>query len=364
LLGTRRHSPYFRHDKVNPLALDVLIVDEVSMVDLALMVKLLEAMPLSGRIILLGDKDQLSSVESGRVLADICERLDNCFSDAFAQKLAVARAVPAGSLAVDATAAHVQDCLVCLEKSYRFGAQSSIGRLAQAVLMGWVSEARQCLVDENAIVEGENVNGSGGLLAAKITAGYADYLRQSQPAKALELLKGFRLLCAHRHGAFGVIQVNQWVESVLLHENKIAKQGEWYAGRPVMITGNHYSMELYNGDIGLALHDEQGRLRVWFETGNGQVRSLSPSRIPAHETAYALTVHKSQGSEFDHVVLLLPEQPSPLITRELLYTAITRAKNSFELWGKMAVFAEGVSAVTQRSTGLSGKIFGVVGDHH
>nr|MBF0223408.1 ATP-binding domain-containing protein [Desulfobulbaceae bacterium] len=136
------------------------------------------------------------------------------------------------------------------------------------------------------------------------------------------------------------------------------KQGEWYEGRPVMITGNHYALGLFNGDIGLVLSDDQGLLRVWFETSRQQVRSFSTARIPAHETAYALTVHKSQGSEFDHVILVLPEQSSRLVTRELLYTAITRAKKSFELWGSVDVFNDGVRKITQRNTGLSEKLSG------
>jgi len=357
LLGVRRHSHYFWHDKNNPLALDVLIVDEVSMVDLAMMVKLLEAMPLSGRVILLGDKDQLSSVESGRVLADICEGAGNCFSAFFADKLADAGAVSVGSLTVDDGTPSIQDCLVFLEKSFRFAQESPIGRLAQAVLQGRADEAGQCLEEENTAVALDNFSERKNMLATKISTGYSAYLSQKDPAMALDRLKNFRVLCAHRHGVSGVAQVNRWVESVLFRENKIEKQGEWYGGRPVMITGNHYSMELYNGDIGLAFYDETGRLRIWFETGDGRVRSFSPSRIPAHETAYAMTVHKSQGSEFDHVVLILPEQPSRLITRELLYTAITRAKKIFELWGSKAVFEEGVRTVTQRSTGLAEKIF-------
>lgn len=356
LLGTKRYSPYFKHDKDNPLNLDVLIVDEVSMVDLAMMVKLLEAMPENGRVVLLGDKDQLSSVEAGRVLADICEGDTNRFSPGFAELLLRSAAVSANTLLVDSAAAAIGDCRVVLEKSYRFTAQSLIGRLARTVLAGRVAEATTILAEMNTIVEIERLDDEQADLDAQICAGFATYLKEKNPVSALKLLKGFRLLSAHRHGARGVEQLNQWVESVLVEKKMIVKQGEWYVGRPIMITGNHYAMDLFNGDVGLTLKDDQGRLRVWFETDSQQVRSFSPARIPAHETAYALTVHKSQGSEFDHVVLVLPEQSSRLITRELLYTAITRAKKRFALWGDIDVFKDGVKKITQRNTGLAEKL--------
>lgn len=354
LLGTKRHSPYFRHDRNYPLPLDVLIIDEASMVDLAMMVKLLEAVPNEARIVMLGDKDQLSSVEAGRVLADLCQTSGNLFSADFYGQLVTSGAVPEGTIPSKATGRAVDDCLVYLEKSYRFGAQSPIGRLARFVLAGDEQAAAHCLVEENDFVDSPLAAMDN--LADQVCMGFGGYLDEKEPLSALERFKRFRLLCPHRQGVLGVAHLNQWVETVLGRANRIEKRGEWYAGKPVMITGNHYAMGLFNGDVGLTLYDEQGRLRIWFEEGRGQVRSISPQRLPAHETAYAMTVHKSQGSEFERVVLVLPNRLSTLITRELLYTAITRAKHSFELWGSLALFTEGVRQGTLRNTGLSEKI--------
>ncbi|MGE5840223.1 MAG: ATP-binding domain-containing protein, partial [Deltaproteobacteria bacterium] len=178
--------------------------------------------------------------------------------------------------------------------------------------------------------------------------------QESEPQKAFEHLDRFRIICALRQGPFGVNAVNVLVEKLLRGQKFIRGNGKWYPGRPVLITRNDYSLRLYNGDVGITLPDPAagGELRVCFRAPDGALRSFHPVRLPEHETVYALTVHKSQGSEFDRLLFILPDQDSPVLTRELLYTGITRAREEVELWGRENVFREAVSRRTRRASGL------------
>ncbi len=361
LLGARPGSPSFRHHRANPLPLDVLVVDEASMVDLALIAKVVDALPESARLILLGDRDQLASVEAGSVLGDICSGKEgNGFSQEFAGELTRAGFAelphaPGGVLA---------DSIVLLEKSYRFDAAGAIGRLARAVNAGDAEEVVAVLRDgatgEPALHHWQE-EASLARLREAVLAGFADYLASPSPCEALEAFNRFRVLCAHRRGRFGVAGMNDWVEGVLAEAGLIRCDGYWYRGRPVMITRNHPALHLYNGDIGITLADEAGRLRVFFAAADNSIRSLAPARIPEHETAFAVTVHKSQGSEFDGVALLLPEKISPVLSRELVYTAITRAKARFGLWGDEAILREAVRRRVRRTSGLRELLWGEAG---
>jgi exodeoxyribonuclease V alpha subunit len=355
LLGVRRNSSEFRHHRANPLPLDVLIVDEASMVDLALMAKLLGALSTGTRLVLVGDKDQLASVEAGAVLGDICGELTaNGFSAALTTDLAAVgcTGLPAGGEGEEG----LGDCRVMLARSYRFGPASGIGSLARAVNAGDFESALGCLRDEKLTDVYWRPAGEQELpeLAGRIIDGFRPYLEAVAPADAFAAYGRFRVLTAHRQGKTGTVGLNEWVERQLARAGLVEREkGQaWYRGRPVMVTSNHYGLGLYNGDIGLTLPDKEGRLRVFFPAADGTLRSMAPARMPAHETAYALTVHKSQGSEFEEVIFLLPEQPSPVLTRELLYTAVTRARSRFELWGGEAVFQAAVVQRTSRSSGL------------
>jgi exodeoxyribonuclease V alpha subunit len=348
LLGVRRGSPRFRHHRDHPLPLDLLIVDEASMVDLALMAKLLAALPAVARLVLLGDKDQLASVEAGAVLGDICgDRAESGMPAALA-------GLGFEGVATEDKGGPLADCLMLLSDSYRFGPESGIGRLARAVNAGDADGALVCLRDEAlADVEWRSA-GEERALANRVVAGFQPYLKAASPEGAFAAFEGFRLLTGLRQGRIGSVGLNEWVERQLARAGLIAlrREDQWYKGRPVMIARNHYALGLYNGDIGLTLPDREGRLRVFFPAADGSLRSIAPTRMPEHETAYALTVHKSQGSEFDEVLLLLPDQPSPVISRELLYTAVTRAKSRFELWGGEEVFRAAVIKRTTRGSGL------------
>ncbi len=329
LLGTIPGSPYFRYNARRLLPYDVIVIDEASMVDLALMSKLVQAISPKARLILLGDKDQLASVEAGAVLGDICASSINC--------------------------------VVQLEKSYRFGEHSGIGAASRAVNADDTGGQSLLLLKSNKYADAGWVelpapNALSAALKDRIIHGFQPYLTSLQnPVQALALFEKFRILCALREGAYGVFAINQTVEKILGKERLISGDKRWYAGRPVMITGNDYTLGLFNGDVGIALY-EKGGLRVFFQAPDGGIRSFHPLRLPEHETAYSMTVHKSQGSEFERVLLLLPDKDAVILTKELIYTAITRAKESVEIWGKEDIFRAAVSRRIRRSSGLRDQI--------
>ncbi|HEX7043193.1 MAG TPA: exodeoxyribonuclease V subunit alpha [Burkholderiales bacterium] len=358
LLGGLPDSAYFRHDRDRPLAVDVLVVDEASMVDLALMTKLIEALPARARLILLGDKDQLASVESGAVLGDLCAG-DVGFSEAFAAKL---REITQEDVAPGArAAAPLRDAVVLLRHNYRFGADSGIERAADAVNAGQGEEALSALgggAADARWIAASTIEELQREAVARAVEGYADYLekvKQAAPPEAvLDAFNRFRVLSALRRGPAGAERLNSLIEDELRRRHAIAGKEAWYAGRPVIVTRNDYNLRLYNGDIGVALPDpgESGRLAVYFRTADGRLRRFTTARLPLHETVYAMTVHKSQGSEFDRVLFVLPVTPSPVVTRELIYTGITRAKTAVDVMGEARVFTEAVASPTRRASGL------------
>jgi exodeoxyribonuclease V alpha subunit len=182
---------------------------------------------------------------------------------------------------------------------------------------------------------------------------YRTGLRSQDPVEVFQHFERFRILCALREGPYGVSAVNRMIQNMLREERWIQTGGRWYEGQPLMITRNDYHLKLYNGDIGVVLADGPGKtLKAFFQAPDGTLRKFHPARLPEHETVYAMTVHKSQGSEFDRVLLLLPDRESPVLTRELLYTGITRARKRVEIWGRMPVFKQAVSRRTERASGL------------
>ena len=358
LLGVIPGQPTFRHHAQNPLPLDVLVVDEASMIDLPMMARLLAALPEHARLILLGDKDQLASVEAGAVLGDICQFTQQGISAQQAQQLQQRT----GYALTDyvQTAGHpLRDRLCLLRKSYRFAADSGIGQLAQAVNAGDVVTASAVWQQNYADIRLHS--DEQRLEAAIQTAaqGYHAYLdlldRPMDTDVAQELLNRFnqvRLLCALHDGPWGISGMNQAIGQRLQRQGKLLISGDWFAGRPVMITENDYTLGLYNGDIGVTAFDGE-RLRVWFILPDGSAHGFLPSRLPAHDTAWAMTVHKSQGSEFDHTLLLLPPDNNPLLTRELLYTGITRARKKLDLFATADILSQMVRHQTERQSGLA-----------
>jgi exodeoxyribonuclease V alpha subunit len=359
LLGSKGSPVRFRYSSENPLPFDAVIIDEASMVALPLMAKLSVALRHDARLILLGDRDQLASVEAGAVLGDICGWGRNePFSAEFADLVArvAGERIPvepsAGSLP------SLTDSLVVLKRNYRFGAESGIGAVGRAVNAGDGEGAIALLEGESCRgMAWRNVPKPDGLrraLSGTVVAGYGPYLAAGSPAEALERLDAFRVLCALRQGPYGVAGINAIVEDILAEKGLIDLHSRWYRGRPVMITVNDYNLKLFNGDVGIVFPDPEAgdAPRVFFPASGGGVRKISPVRLPLHETVYAMTIHKSQGSEFDRILMLLPGHDSELLTRELIYTGITRAKNEVEIWSDEDVFITAVSRRIDRKSGL------------
>lgn len=361
LLGAQPNSQRMRYHQGNPLHLDVLVVDEASMVDLPMMARLIAALPEQARVVFLGDRDQLASVEAGAVLGDICRFAEQGYSPARAAQLERLTGCQVEGVELEHPAS-VRDSLCLLRKSYRFDANSGIGILAAAVNAGDSPSARRILSRDLADVGSFPLNETDDFkaLLEACVAGYRPYLEavaaNAQPGNILKAFSHFQVLCALREGPFGLSGLNERIEQSLqrsgLIRRPVALGGRWYAGRPVMISRNDSALGLFNGDIGIALRNELGELRVYFQLPDGQIKSVQPSRLPVHDTAYAMTVHKSQGSEFDHTLLVLPNHFLPVLTRELVYTAITRAKRQLSLYSSEKVLGLAIRTPTQRRSGL------------
>lgn len=421
LLGSRPGSRFFRYGADNPLPLDILVIDEASMVDLEMMAAVFEALPPYAQVILLGDKDQLASVDAGAVLGDLCRRAQQGFYQPRTARWLTA--VTGQSLPddfVDPEGQPLDQAIAMLRKTYRFEAGSGIQQLAEAVNQGylgadltarcrtaefedvlWLDIPRARDQDEReaalralcrhtvsgspqAFRNGGEQRAAGGRPVPP-PVGYRHYLelmqqhtltaespRQSWDAFARSVLTAFghfQLLCALRRGPWGVEALNARIARYLVEQGLLSRAEGWYAGRPVLITGNDYNLGLMNGDIGITFSlpwgrvDGEGRreqvLRVAFPSGDGAdtVRWVSPSRLQRLETVFAMTVHKSQGSEFTHTCLVLPDHPSPILTRELIYTGITRARSWFSLVvGDEEVLERSVRQQIARVSALSNRI--------
>jgi len=344
----------FRYNQGNRLALDMLVVDEASMLDLELTARLMEALPEHARHVLLGDRNQLASVEAGAVLANLCrEDVVNVFSERFAAEVAETCAV---KLPVTQHPAPLADHVVELRKSYRFGPDSGIAALSALIRDGKAHEAAALLEERHEDLEMKPCAGPKALaetLAPLLREAFGELGRTTGPAQAFEIFAALRLLSPIRKGPRGTETLNHLAGQTLTGQTGEA----WYPGRPVMILENDYTLGLFNGDVGIALPAD-GTLRVFFPGAEG-FASLSPARLPRHETCYAMTVHKSQGSEFEHTVLVLPEEPCPLLGRELLYTALTRARERFTLIGTPQQINVAVENPARRDSGLGEMVAGI-----
>ncbi|VXB90489.1 exodeoxyribonuclease V subunit alpha [Massilia sp. 9I] len=372
LLGARPDTRAFAHHRGNPLDVDVLIVDEASMVHLEMMASLLDALPPNATLILLGDKDQLASVEAGAVLGDLCHNAQaGGYTEATLDYALAASGEELPSEFLGDAGALAQQT-VMLRHSRRFG--GPIGQLALAVNAGDALRAEAVLRAGNAEKSGvrwiENAQQQHVLQLAQ--SGYGSYLDVLNTApeaglntnhkewvrQVLQRFESFRILCAVRDGEWGVTGLNEAVAARLAQAGLLRPNGEWYVGRPVMVTRNDYGTGVYNGDIGVTLPDpaRPGALRVYFLEGD-TVRSVLATRLRNVETAFAMTVHKSQGSEFRHTVLALPRERGAVLTRELVYTGITRASELFTLVSPPgAVLLDAIAERTHRTSGLRGMI--------
>lgn len=365
LLGVVPKSNTFRHNRDNPLSCDFLVVDEVSMIDLPLMARLLEALSDDARIILLGDRDQLASVEAGAVLSDICNHgVQHPFSFEFRQLVGEL----CGQLPEDLTrkvdeqpSSALTDSVIHLKTSYRFGADSGIGNLSRLINAGESAAALDLLQsgrhDDLVWRQLPEGNGFETAFTAAVRKEFDQYAQAATPTAALEELDRFRVLSPRREGIYGVNNLNRLVTAGL--GLRLMQEHPWCPLLPVMVTGNNYELGLFNGDTAVLMDDpESGRLAAFFPDPDGGLRRLSPLRLPAFDPAFALTVHKSQGSEFERVLLVLPGHQSELLSRELLYTAVTRARKRVEIWGTDDVFRQAVERRIERSSGLRDRLWG------
>lgn len=361
LLGLPRHSIMPRYHRQRPLPADVVIVDEASMVDLPLMTKTAEAVPAHGRLILLGDRYQLASVESGSVLAELCRPAGlNAFSPAQRE---AAGPLLAGTPAPDEDNGpgnpRLVDHVVTLRTSHRFRPDSPIGWLAAAVNSGEIDRVA-ALAAEGApgvtvrLVEG-GLDAELRQLPTAMADAYAPLFATGDPEAALTALERVRLLTATRIGPAGSETLNRRITETLARRHGFDAERHWYPGRPVLITHNDYRAGLFNGDTGVCLAGEGGRLRVWFRHRDGP-RALLPSALPAHETAYAMTVHKSQGSEFEAVTLVLPGHETPVLTRELIYTGLTRARERITIVAARGPLETALRTTTRRTSHLAARL--------
>jgi len=364
-------QPYFQHNHENKLPADVVIIDEISMADLALMSKVVQALADEAVLILIGDSDKLASVEAGSVLGDMCLR-SNQFTHDFCDLINESTQEKIKPDKVNHDVHYVlQNSIIHLETSYRFPEGSMIGDLGHAVKMNMPDMMFKRMEDfeEQKKSKKEWVRKSENLSAVlneAVLSNYADFLKPNDPGQALEKLNQFIFLCALRNGPYGVDVINMHIKRILIKEGLVrldtSKNTPWYIGRPIMIKRNDYNTGLFNGDIGITMTDPEAdsdELCVFFPGAGKEPRKFSPHRLPEHDTVYTMTVHKAQGSEFDDVLLILPERDSPILTRELIYTAITRAKKNIRIFGSKEIIKTAVSRKIERSSGLRDALWGI-----
>lgn len=354
LLSYRPRGDRFFYNRRRPLPVDLVVVDEASMVDILLMENLIAALPDHARLLLIGDHNQLASVDTGFVLGDLTRAAqpDRRHGHAFGAHVYQITGTPI-PVAEAAQTPPLRDAVVILQKSYRFNDQSGIGRLAGAVKVGDAPSVA-ALLQRGSYSDVVHMDPPDSVEAAlsPIMSALIETLRADTPKQALEQFAKAQILCALRGGVWGVDNLNTAVERALHRLGLLPAGDGWYHGRPILITRNDPATGLYNGDVGLVFRTANGP-KVFFEDGkDNPPRPLSPARLPAHETAWAMTVHKNQGSEFDTVLLFLAEPNHPLATRALLYTGITRAKKHLTLVAEQPAILGAVNAIERRGGGL------------
>jgi exodeoxyribonuclease V alpha subunit len=339
LLGTIPGSIYFKHNRHHPLPFDLVIIDEASMVDISLMAKLLEAIPPECRLILLGDKDQLASVEAGSVLADICKIPD--------------QALDSDTCKTPENSDRSPISLITLKKSFRFQKDSGIGQLAESINSGSaesslaiLSSSSQCQF--TIISDIKSLHRELNLQAKQ----WLDRLTSvKDPESALVLINEFRILTTLRHGMWGAESINDIIKETCRSASYRHEQSHLFDGMPIMVTSNDYRNELFNGDTGVIFR-QASHFYAFFRDRSDTVRSIALRSLSSWEPSFAITVHKSQGSEFAHTLFVLPPVDTPLLSRELIYTAVTRSRTSISIIGSEPVFKAGIARMTQRSSGL------------
>ena len=357
LLNPIADSIYFKHDQSNPLVYDVVIVDEASMIDVALFAKLIDAIGPDTRLILLGDKNQLASVEAGSMFGDLCKtqespnRLNQESAD-FINQFITDQERKISNTFINTRKHPLSEHIIELQKSHRFSSTGGIGKFSNAIIMNNEAILKEFILSnkEPAVIIDTNRD---NILFESFVAGYREYLLEPDISLALQKLNHIRVLCAVREGPQGIYATNRLIESFLNKQNLIDTKDEFYENRPIIVTRNYTDLALYNGDIGIIRKDSNGNMRAWFEDSDKNLRSVMPGYITGAETVFAMTIHKSQGSEYNQVLVILPSNSaSQLLTRELLYTAVTRAKEKVIVQSTGNILLETAKGSVTRASGI------------
>jgi len=355
LLGTNYLSPYFKHHSENPISADVIIIDESSMLDVALFSKLLEAIGPKTKLILLGDQNQLASVEAGSLFGDICNSVDlqNKLPKPLTQEISlIFPKYDFSTIHSIQDSSFLQSNLIALNHSYRFKYDQKIAQLSRETVKGNWEDIQLILKDDSTpdqLVFDESYNEK---LVYEFAEQYADYIQENDITVAIRKLEDLRILCAVKLGKQGIYETNKQVEKILTRKGLIKPHSEFYENRPLIVGKNYHDLGLFNGDIGI-IRDKS----AWFLDEKGNPISIAPGLISEVETVFAMTIHKSQGSEFKQVLMILPDKSNvEILTRELIYTGITRAKSKILIQGKLELIQEAVSRKVNRASRLKEKL--------
>lgn len=351
LLGYLPANDAFRYGASKCLPYDVVVVDEVSMVDPAIFAVLCDALAEDTRLVLVGDKDQLAAVAAGQVLGDLCEAAKPELGPG-EQLAGYIKEATGMDLPVQANASLIANATIALWTNYRFGSQPGIGAFAQALMRRDPKVALAAFsLGHDDLVLTDNVKVGLSKIEPELLK-LLDAAATNDPGLALAAVTHARILTAQRLGPLGALRWNRRVEERLM-ELGYRTDDTYYVGRPILITSNDQGNRIWNGDLGVCGRNQDGETVVWIMDPNGSARELNPRRLPAHETAWAMTVHKAQGSEFDHVLLSLPDRPTPLNNASLIYTGVTRAKRRATICANLELLEEGLANWPERKSGLA-----------
>ena len=357
LLGVNKDSPHFKFNKENPLQFDLIIVDESSMIDVALFAKFLSAIAPTTKLILLGDKDQLASVEAGSLFGDLCQaqpRLNMLSSEraAIINNFIASPEHQVGIENIDNTSTHpLFQHIIELQQSHRFQDDKGIGKFSKAIINNQATALEYFFKNPDDQVSIDTTYSEK--IFQQFVSGYKAFIIEPNIVEAIKKINNLRVLCAVREGDQGLYAVNKKIENYLVQQKLINITGDFYNNRPIMLTSNNIELQLFNGDIGLVRPDKDGVLKAWFQTGKEEIKAVLPGYISKAETVFAMTIHKSQGSEFNKVLVILPKgEDIKILTRELLYTAVTRAKENLLLQGSEATILQTSKAFVQRCSGI------------
>ena len=356
LLGFHPGTGMFRYNGENQLHSDLLVIDEASMIDVEMMAALVKALPERARLIMLGDRDQLTSVEAGSLFGDICSGREPVWSADLCDRV---RELAGWSPPPGSEEESFGDSVVLLKKSYRFQQDMGIARLASVVNAGKIDQLSGVTGEKFSDLRFCDPGHHNGQqwLEKHLLAGLKPCFASHSPEEALSALSRFRVLCSIRDSDYGVTGINRLAEKLLRKNGFISDGDQWYRGRPVIIRSNSYGLQLFNGDTGVVWPDSDGKLWAWFEGDGKKPRQVPLTRLPKHDTAYAITVHQAQGSEFVEVLFLLPAVESRVVSRELIYTAITRAREKLLLFADPQLLGRGIEHQVLRYSGLKEKLW-------